>query len=275
VSLAPTPSQPDPALDAPAPAAPAGADLLLELFSGKRGRERHPCHVPATLDGARGAVACTVLDLSEGGALLQIDDPVFTAADAHGGLQAYLELLQVHAQPGLALSFPEQDLRLESWVVRWTAGSAGAGPSRVGLRFGRALQETEVHALRSGTRLPTRPPAEPASRPTHVPARDARLQALVFLALKPEVGPLLSGTATAFGPELLVVHLAAGRTEQDLKRVTGSGALFVAVIESPRTHYESTARFLALVANADGSFKLLLAPRAPWTPALLKRLRKG
>ena len=232
MSPPPSPSQRDPALDA---TTVAGGDLLLSLFSGKRQVERHPCHVAATLDGAHGAAAATVLDLAETGALLQIDDPAFVHADQHGGLQAYLELLQVHAQPGLTLTFPQQDLRLEAKVVRWTVGTVGGEPSRVGLKFTRWLATEELQALRSGSPMPGRGPAAVPPRPTHTPRRDARLQALVFLALRPEVGPLLGGSAIGFGPKQLVLRVPPGRAQPDLHTLLASGALFVTVVELPHS----------------------------------------
>ncbi len=271
VSPSSSPSQRDPALDA---AVAESDEQLRSLFAGKRQGERHPCHVAATLDGAHGAAAATVLDLAERGALLQIDDPAFVQADQHGGFQAYLELLEVHAQPGLMLTFPQQDLHLEAKVVRWTVGSAGAEPSRVGLSFTRALAAEELQALRRGTPVPCRVPSAAPPRPTHAPKPDARLQALVFLALRPEVGPLLGGLATGFGPEQLVLRVPPGRAQPDLYTLLASGALFVSVLELPHTLYESTARYTHLAPAADGGFDLTLVPRAPFPKALSKRLRR-
>ena len=272
MSPSPLPSRHDPVLDAEVA---SSNEQLLSLFGGKRQGERHPCHVAATLDGARGAAAATVLDLAERGALLQIDDPAFVQADQHGGFQAYLELLQVHGQSGLMLSFPQQDLRLEATVVRWTVGSAGGEPSRVGLSFTRSLAAEELQALRSGLPVPNRVPTAAPARPTHAPRPDARLQALVFLALRPEVGPLLGGLAIGFGPEQLVLHVPPGRAQPDLYTLLASGALFVSILEVPRTLYESTARYAHLAPSADGGFDLTLSPRAAFPKALTKRLRRA
>jgi hypothetical protein len=271
VSPSPTPSQRDPVFDAEVA---ASHEQLVSLFAGKRQGERHPCHVAATLDGARGAAAATVLDLAERGALLQIDDPAFVQADQHGGFQAYLELLQVHAQSGLALSFPQQDLRLEAKVVRWTVGSAGGEPSRVGLSFTRSLAAEELQALRSGLPVPSRVPSSAPPQPTHAPRPEARLQALVFLALRPEVGPLLGGVPIGFGPEQLVLRVPPGRAQPDLYTLLSSGALFVTILELPRTLYESTARYTHLAPSSDGGFDLTLTPRAPFPKSLSKRLHR-
>ena len=95
------------------------------------------------------------------------------------------------------------------------------------------------------------------------------------ISLRPEVGPLLSGSVIGLGPKQLVLRVPPGRAQPDLHTLLASGALFVTVVELPHALYESTARLTHLAPAADGGFDLTLAPRAPYPRALAKRLRRA
>jgi hypothetical protein len=261
----------------PAEALPGEAELRA-LFDGKRDSVRHPCHVGARLEGARGPAGCTVLDLSETGALVQIDEAEFVAADQAGSLTTYLEMLQVHAKDGLTLAFPTHRLRLAAHLVRFTSGSAGVEPTRVGLRFDRTLSTDEVLALRSGANLPgpaaghDDPPPPP---PTHEPRRGVRLSGLVFLALKPEVGPLCLGEPRRFGREHVTLRMAPGPTEGELRQRLESGALYVSLLEGNHVLHETTARVGGVLPGPDGALEVTLLSHGGWSAPLLRRLRSA
>ena len=137
----------DPTLSAPTTRAtePAADDPLRAFLSGKRGSERHPCHVAVELQGALAPVSGVAFDLSEGGALVEINEAAFLEAEGGGGAQAYLELLTLHTQNGLQLAFPGHATKVGATVVRWTAGSEDHVASRVGLRFARPLKIGRAH----------------------------------------------------------------------------------------------------------------------------------
>lgn len=275
-----TPADPHPSSSSAAALAAPGLDPLAAFLSGKRAGERLACHVPAVLHGACGPAAATLLDLSESGALVQIDDPAFLEAEARGGMPAYLELVQVHANGDIKLGFPGRDLTLGAAIVRWTAGSAGGEPSRLGLKFKRALSADEMTALRSGAALPLRAAptglASMPAAPTHAPRRGERFSALLFHALKPELGPLMAGQIVALGPDVVVLHLEGEADEARVAARLSSGALFLSVQRHGLTTFEKTARPGALRRAPDGrSLHVALLGTGPVPPALVPHLRRA
>lgn len=254
--------------------APGDAELRA-LFSGKRTSERHSCHFAAQLDGARGAAACTVLDLSTTGALVQIDDPDFVAADRARSMTTYMEMLQVHAKDGVALRFPAQERSVQASVVRFTTGAAGSDATRVGLHFSSPIDASDVEALRSGAALPGSAPRLAAPRVTHVPKRGVRLTGLVHLALKPGVGPVALGVPTQLGSEHVTLSIDTLLAEGELRARLGAGALYLGLQEGALGLHETTARLGALVPKEHGGYALTLLCKGDWPPSLKRRLKRA
>lgn len=283
------PSPPDTAAVAPPadPAAPppAGTDPLLAFLSGKRQGERFPCHVPAVLEGRLAPVAATLLDVSQGGGLLHIDEPAFVEAEREGGTQAYLELLSVHAGGGLTLALPD-GLRLGTEVVRWTAGEAGQDVSRIGVRFARTLTPDELAQVRRG--VGATPAARAASaaaadgdaalpalrRLPLAPRRGALLQVLAFRALMPEAGPLVAGRALGADRDALAVRIEGERPLVEVAGLLAGHRLLVTLQERGLPLWESIAdvAWIAPVEGA-GSVDVGLALEQPAPRAARRRFR--
>lgn len=274
-------SQPSTLTDAPPTSAEVAADDPLRAFlSGKRLSERHACHVPAVLEGALAPVAATLLDVSHGGALVQIDEPAFLEAESGAGVQAYLDLLSHHASRGLRLAFPGHAFAVGASVVRWTPGSGPDDVSRVGLRFDRVLGDEELTALRTGT--PAATPAEahvaeeaaPRLLP-YAPRRGAVLQALVFRALRPEAGPVIAGATLGVGPEALALRVPGRRPLIEIAGLLAGHNLLLTLQERGVVLWESIAHVAWVAPVADGSaVDVGLAADTPHSKAVLKRFQR-
>lgn len=224
-------------------------DPLRAFLSGKRQGERHPCHVPATLEGVLPPVAVTLLDISESGSLVHIDEPAFVEAEQQGGTHAYLEMLQLHARDGLSLALPGGALRLAAEVVRWTAGEAGQGGSRIGLRFGRVLTPDEVLALRTGSPVARAENQEPvggmpvvAEVLPWVPRANCALHALLFRSDRPEMGPLVVGRVLGAGPAAFALRVDGERTLLHVAGLLAGHALTAVLSEAGRSLWEGPAQ---------------------------------
>lgn len=257
----------------------AADDPLRAFLSGKRASERHPCHVPVQLEGALAPVAGTAYDLSEGGALIEIDEPAFLEAEGGGGAQAYLELLTLHSQAGMQVSFPGHATKVTASVVRWTASAAEEERSRVGLRFTRLLTPTELAALRSG--VPTAHPAPQASDDgdlalPYVPRRGASLQVLVFRALHPEYGPVVAGTALGVGPAGLALRMDGRRRLIEIAGLLAGHNLLLTLQERGLVLWESVAQVAWVAPFGDGSaVDVGLIADKPCPRAGMKRFRRA
>lgn len=263
-----------------APQAPPAGDPLQAFLSGKRKGERHPCHLPATLEGVLAPVAATLLDISESGGLLHVDEAAFVEAEEHGGTRAYLELLSLHAKGGLTMALPG-GLTVRCEMVRWTAGEAGQGSSRIGMRFERCLSAEELTAVRQGQAVGSvagaRGEPEPAPEPRRLPftpRRGASLQVLVFRALMPEAGPLVAGRALGADQRELAVRLDGHRTLMQVAGVLAGHRLLVTLQEVGLPLWESIAD-VAWIAPVEGtgSVDVGLALESPMPKAARKRLR--
>lgn len=255
----------DTLIDRPPGAQAPAEDPLRAFLSGKRQGERHACHLAVTLEGLLAPVAATALDLSTTGALVQIDEPAFLESEELGGTQAYLELLSLHSKEGLTLQFASHGPRVPAEVVRWTAGEAGQGVSRVGLRFGRALSDDEVRALRTGTPAREHAGQEQAERGMAdrwdadvsvsvlplVPCRGATLEVFVFHAQRPAAGPLIVGRALGAGPAALAVRLSAHRPVVEVAGLLAGNPLEV-VLQERGGALHVTSAHVAWILPVDG-----------------------
>jgi hypothetical protein len=271
----------EPTSTAPAPTntEPAADDPLRAFLSGKRGSERHPCHVPVLLEGALAPVAGTAFDLSAGGALVEISEPAFLEAEGGGGAQAYLELLTLHTQAGLQVSFPGHATRVTATVVRWTASAEEQAASRVGLRFARALTPAELTALRSGVPTSERETAADWDSDValpYVPRRGTALQVLVFRALHPEFGPVVAGRALGVGPAGLALRMDGGRALIEVAGLLAGHNLLLVLQERGLVLWETVAHVAWVAPVPDGSaVDVGLIPDQPCPPAGMKRFRKA
>lgn len=257
-------------------------DPLRAFLSGKRQGERHPCHVAATLEGVLAPVAVTLLDLSETGSLVQIDEAAFVEAEQQGGTHAYLELLTLHGRDGLTLAFPGHALRLTAEVVRWTAGEAGQGSSRIGLRFGRALSPDEALALRTGSpvahaeadRAAGGMPVVAEALPW-IPRRPCALHALLFRADRPEMGPLVVGRVLGAGPAALALRVDGEKPLLHVAGLLAGHALTAVLAEAGKTLWEGPAQvgWVLPVADATRAVDVGLACTDPLPRSAGKRFR--
>jgi hypothetical protein len=270
----------DPTLSAPLThqTEPTADDPLRAFLSGKRGSERHPCHVAVELQGTLAAVSGIAFDLSEGGALVEINEPAFLEAEGGGGAQAYLELLTLHSQNGLQVAFPGHVTRVDATVVRWTAGTDEQQASRVGLSFARPLTPTELAALRTG--VPTASDdtlnADGELDLPFVPRRGAALQVLVFRALHPEYGPVVAGAALRAGPGGLSLRMDGSRALIEVAGLLAGHNLLLTLQERGLVLWESIAHVAWVAPLPDGSavdIGLMSDTRCP--DVCLRRLRKA
>ncbi len=267
--------------EAPHDAQDAPADDPLRAFlSGKRQGERYACHVAATLEGALAPVAATVLDVSATGVLLQIDDAAFVEAEQNGGAQAYFELLSLQGRDGLRLVLDGHDLTRRVEMVRWTAGEAGQGASRLGMRFDAPLSEAELDALRTGRTAalgdPQGPAAPAAERLPWVPRRRAAPQLLVFRADQPEMGPVVAGRVLGAGPRGLALRVDGERPLLDVAGLLAGHPLAFHLVERgvPRAQGLAEVAWILPVEGA-AAVDLGLALEAPLPKAAARRFRAG
>lgn len=150
---APKPSQPPESAPASRPA--RGAKIV--VLGGMRSAERTPCHVSALMEGMRGVVPVTLLDVSASGALLTIDAPAFKAS-AHGK-QARLHAQLCERHLGTSSMLVLGAVRISILPVRWVSQ---AGPERC---YGMAVRFAEPRTAAQLAEILAQSTPHPASKP--------------------------------------------------------------------------------------------------------------
>lgn len=141
-------------------------DPLRRFLSGKRRSERRACNLPVEVHGGGAAFEGRAVDVSEGGAMIRLDDRALAHLHPDMGMIEALGVVDRYFQNGAQLVFTAEALRVPTSVVRLTPPKEGGGV-HLGCRFERGLTEDETHRL-LGTR-PSPPPGPLALAPVAGP----------------------------------------------------------------------------------------------------------
>ena len=230
-------------------------DPLKAFLSGKRRSERRASAVPLELRGPHGRFAATVLDLSEGGVLVRIDDEAFVDAGPAG----FLELVERHFQKGFEAWFTKEGLGIPAEVVRMMVDPDEGGHVRLGCRFQRELTPGETARLLLGD-WEALTPVGPGGAKVHEPLPLApRPGVLAFLLVYDDgaevVGPRY--TARVVG---LSDHALAGRIEgpgvmepATVASRLGAGAIRFRLLVAGAVLWESAGRLVSALPSLEPS----------------------
>jgi hypothetical protein len=141
-----TPPAPPPAA---APAVPAAASDAVNPLAAKREDRRVERRFPILLKGAKGKYKASTVDLSSGGALVEVVDPEFLPA----GSRTFVGFAAKSAEEFGAtatLEFGGGSVLARGKMVRVVAGGEAMGGARIGLRFDPPLAAAQCVALGIG-----------------------------------------------------------------------------------------------------------------------------
>lgn len=158
---------------------PPSTDPLLALFSGKRRWARVPACRDVRVVATGGAFRGHTLDVSGGGALIQITDPAFYRddRDAFGLVEGLTPTGEVE------VSFLRDAVQAPAEVVRITVGRDGH--VGLGARFERALDESDRVRLAA---LPVEVSRDPLVDEAHHPLKPARRGPYLMIYTAPVAG---------------------------------------------------------------------------------------
>jgi hypothetical protein len=224
------------------PTADASADLLAQHFSGKRSAERLICSREVWLVGAEGRFRARTLDLSEGGALVELLDEAFTSTDRAGHAADCFALAAQNFSSGVRLEFPadaegRRGLTLDAEVVRLTVGPDPKDGVRAGCRFARPLSAEESAFLGMAA------PIEGAE--ILVPRNGVTAFAFLFAPGHGTVGPLVIAPLLRIYGNRLGGRACVGGDVTRFAAALRAGNLHLACHVSGRRVWDTHARVLA------------------------------
>lgn len=121
-------------------------DPLRKFLSGKRRSERRACDIPVEVRGGGVSFVGRAIDVSDGGALIWLDDASLSSVHPGMGVIEALGVVDRYFSHGAQIVFPAESLLLPSSVVRLSPPAGGDG-IQLGCRFERALTEDETARL--------------------------------------------------------------------------------------------------------------------------------
>jgi hypothetical protein len=218
-------------------AASSDTDLLRRHFSGKRSSPRVTVTTPVALVGSEGPVLARALDLSEGGAQVEILEPEFVSS-ASDGAAACAFLVQRHFEAGLVWTMLDLSghpiVEIESDLVRINVGPDAKDGVRAGIRFRRPLTPEERDALGLEASV------EDAPRWVHRRGPPAFL--LIFPTSGATVGPLCAARVQWIRGRSVGALVEAPADPNALARLLGEGSLHASLLAGGRRVWDCGGR---------------------------------
>jgi hypothetical protein len=246
----------DDILQPPEEVLPPEGDPLAARFSGKRAHVRTPLCRAVGAGGPQATYEARLVDISEGGAQVEI-----VAAEFYGdGSRDGLTLVAEAFPEGLSLRFPEGPT-LDAEVVRLLALEEGG--MALGCRFLRTLTPAERVLLGVDWARIEAPWLAPPERPTWL---------LLYGGVRRVAGPSLLARVEGLGPTWLAARLDGGATRAADVAEDLAGRTLEAVLQRDRrVLWRGTLDLLEARAVPDGALDLRLSSPEPFGRSLQKR----
>jgi hypothetical protein len=263
-------------------------DLLLQHFSGKRQGERVSALREVSLVGSAGPVRGRTVDVSAGGALIQILDAAFTTAASEGRASTCVGLADRHFHDGVRLEFRAAPIGLpivvEGEIVRITVGPDAKEGVRAGCRFLRALSPAErvLLGVDPAPIMSGSPPVPPAvtlesSFPKGerlVPRRGAAPQVLLFATMAGTAGPVCAGRVVALRGRQVEIRVETSGDASRLAARIREGDFRLTMVRALERLWDVSARTVSVRAvGSTAAVELETTVQPP--PAARRHFRRS